>query len=54
MKWILIAYIVLSTLTVLTFLLELKVIPKLGEDSKFKLWWRKHVIGEYNGPEDLW
>lgn len=33
------------------FFIEIKLIPKLSEDSKFKKWWRKHMVGIYNGSD---
>ena len=26
----------------------------LKDTSRFKKWWRKHIIGNYTGPDDLW
>ena len=30
--------------------IEDKLMPILKEDSKFKKWWRSHIIAEYKGP----
>ena len=32
---------------------ESVLIPKLSASSKFKKWWRRHIIGYYDGPEDI-
>lgn len=34
-------------------LIEDKLMPILKEDSKFKKWWRSHIIAEYEGPGNL-
>jgi hypothetical protein len=33
------------TLFLLMSLIEEYIIPKLSTDSKFRKWWRKHIIG---------
>ena len=37
--------------TICFFLIEMKLIPRLREDNGFKKWWRKHMVGIYNGPD---
>lgn len=49
---VLIVLLGLSTLLLMA-IIEDKIIPKLGENSKFKEWWRRNLIGEYEGPDDL-
>lgn len=39
---------------ILLGLTEEYVSKDLKETSRFKIWWRKHIIGDYTGPDDLW
>ena len=47
-------YLVIAGLSSLitVALIEDKLIPRLNDDSKFKKWWRDHVVGENFGQED--
>jgi hypothetical protein len=38
-------------ITACFFLVEIKIIPKLDDDNRFKRWWRKNVVGVYNGSD---
>lgn len=38
-------------ISALFFFIEIKIIPKLNEENKFKKWWRKNVVGIYNGAD---
>lgn len=33
------------------FLIEIKLIPRLKEDNKFKKWWRNNLFGIYEGSD---
>jgi hypothetical protein len=43
-----------AVLFALIAITEEYIIPKLSTDSRFKKWWRNHIIGNYTGPEDMW
>lgn len=32
---------------------ESLLIPRLNPSSKFRIWWRRHIIGYYDGPEEI-
>ena len=44
--------IVGMSLLITVALIEDKLMPRLKDTSKFKKWWRAHVVGENFGYED--
>lgn len=34
-------------------IIEDKIIPRLSDKSKFKKWWRDHIISDYPGSDNL-
>lgn len=50
---ILIGIIVLSALFFVAVALIEEYVYKMKDTSKFKQWWRRHVVGHYTGDRDL-
>ena len=38
-------------LIITLFLIETKMMPKVDDENSFKKWWRRNVIGIYNGSD---
>jgi hypothetical protein len=51
MKTILILSLVSLFVLMGTFIIEEKMIDKLSDNNRFKIWWRNHVIGDANNMD---
>ena len=52
MKFILVAMIISLTIFIGVFIIEERVIGKLSDANRFKIWWRNHMGGVYSRDED--
>lgn len=50
---ILIGIIILSGIFFATIAITEEYVHKMKDTSKFKKWWRRHVVGHYTGDRDL-
>lgn len=48
MKVFLIATVIGLFIMIGIFVMEEKLISKLSDDHRFKIWWRNHIIGDAN------
>lgn len=53
MKFILVAMIISIVLFVGIFIVESRIVDKLSDTNRFKIWWRNHMVGVYTRDEDL-
>lgn len=51
MKYLILMWLIGLALSFCLFFIEIKLIPRLSEENGFKKWWRKHVVGVYNGTD---
>ena len=52
MKFILVTMIISLTIFIGIFIIEGRVIDKLSDTNRFKIWWRNHMVGVYSRDED--
>ena len=51
MKYLIIMWAIGFFLALSIFFIEINLIPKLSDENSFKRWWRKNIVGVYNGSD---
>jgi hypothetical protein len=52
MKFIILAVIISLSLFVAIFIIEEKVMWRLSDTNRFKIWWRNNIVGVYRRDEE--